>query len=387
MTEITVSKFNDVNVLNIEEYCSDKIVLSDSIFSPGKIPKCWAVSDEVIINIHHGQSIVYKCNNVVPYPSSDLIVQLDNNNGVSGVFFEKSKVKRSRLGFYRDKNLLNHTNNERINIKKLNFYLPTQVTRIKRAISCLTTQDWHWGHFIVETLQDLYYLFNMGVIADILIPNSCDKNIVEILEVMSLKFNFNVIKCDFGVSYIVNELYILPQNFRGHAWCNTLAPTDAAYIKDYQIGCLYEVANLVKDKFNPKPKYQKSIFLSRKSRISKNKNEIEQFFLKNNFIVIEDLSNLSLKEKVELFSGCNQLAGFFGSGFYNALFCEENLTTLVIGGTSRCSTSDISIFTKAKTTYFQCSETQSGPHAEFFVDLDDLKECFYDVFGTISKTN
>lgn len=267
--------------------------------------------------------------------------------------------------------------------KKNNSVLLTETKQVQQeldnVVSLIGSKDFSWTHFITEYLPKLeiakkhYYSKKLTV----LIPRSLDQNCKEMVNFIKPP-NWDIFELDKGYSVSCKNLYYIDCT----SWL-----TDHSETLDLGDTMLYEVALVTLKDFihnyqigNAQLKQRsRRIYLRRDSEVRSLTNlmEVDALLEMYNFEVIYG-NELTLKEKLEIFSQAEILVGPGSSGFLNIIFCQKDTKIIMFINKNRVWETyfpTIGRFFELDFKYLlsKDEEDSKNPHTSYSIDISKLE--------------
>lgn len=248
--------------------------------------------------------------------------------------------------------------------------------KISAAFSMLGVHNAHWGHFIIEFIPRLKILkenFKRESVV-VLLSANLDQHMRQIVA-ESVGSDFEVLYLEAGESVQLEKLY--------HCVDCSYAANHADYIHMSSIiipmwsrNAIHEIFNKIAEKYVKKIDQNKlKLFITRRgARVCKNFKEVEEFFVENDFLVIEP-HLLTFEEKINMFNNATHVAGFFGSGMANIVFTENSLKVLALGNYERCLEAFIPQLAKTnQEIYYMIGDAYGarGIHSNYSISINEL---------------
>jgi len=205
---------------------------------------------------------------------------------------------------------------------------PRKLRKIKGTVASLLTGgggNYNYHHWLYDVLPRLYLIskkVDLNSIDFFLVP-SIEKNFqLETLELLGIK-NKSISSKNYR-HILADKIYVTD-----HPWLKENPPQDQLdypnWIIDYLRGQFIKKISNEENKNLPK-----KIFIDREDSTANhaiarkliNKNEVYEFYKKNNFSFIQ-LGKLKFTEQVKLFNNADFIAGQHGSGLANLVFCKS----------------------------------------------------------------
>lgn len=288
------------------------------------LPRVVDVSEGGKISFHRPDISLYKFDNAIVTPLSDIIKVADY------AYWEKYKRKEFVKMKPLDSNILgiDQTNN------KIFLRDTKKQIKVNQAFNLCGVHSIAWSHFLVSYLPKLKSLEKIAYQDEltILFPECTDEHIKYMLNSAIAEFeNICVMYIGHDTEVFCNTLF----------HCSTVSflcdHSEYTHISDIQIS-QYAVDGLraITSKFDNKREIQNcKIYIGRDGeRNVRNANEIEAFFISKGFRVIYP-HKLSMNEKIEIFSKATHICGPASSGFSNVIFSKPNTKVLAFINFSR----------------------------------------------------
>jgi capsular polysaccharide biosynthesis protein len=192
----------------------------------------------------------------------------------------------------------------------IRYYKIPQTSNLKSAVLASTYYgNVNYYHFLIELIPKILFFYDVIKNYEKIIINGPVKPFVS--EVFNfLKLESKLIIMNNEKSYRVKDLIILGP------------------LSEMSIPSKLQVS-LVKSRFlknNSTSDPTLKVYISRKEAKNRrvvNENEIEEFFIRMGFMIIQ-AEKLSFEEQINLFKSTNVLVGFHGAGLTNMIFMNSN---------------------------------------------------------------
>jgi hypothetical protein len=183
----------------------------------------------------------------------------------------------------------------------------------------------HFGHFILEYLERFEHLNHLGVDIgqlNILLQNPLDRNIRELVEQRKHEFGFKLIEIDSQTEVYAKRLFTIdPMNIVTDG-ANYASVTD----KLFRRGSFDYYSSFQSAQLNGQGG---KVFLKKTGvRNLVNYDEVEKLFADKGYEVVEP-SNLTILEKLQLFSKTSYVVGPGSSAFLNCFWCPIDVKIMV----------------------------------------------------------
>jgi hypothetical protein len=257
-----------------------------------------------------------------------------------------------------------------------------QLFKADRVISCLGRHSSLFSHFILEKLPYLFSLWNTGCQWDVLIHASTDSTIVELLEYFSESYGFKIIFVPLGARVDCALCMQLPQDLL-HYDSVSYGLFQSAY-HPFIRKALGKIRSALQNAFYTKGSSlnRRRIFLSRlTSKNGMNCLNLRQIICSMSqagFSVVDPLSRkMSIRERVNTFSGSKQIAGLFGSAFWNLIFGCGDDAVVCLGSSARSSTAELLNFVNDDDlVYIPGRDTKVSLHTDYWIQIEMLEQLF-----------
>ena len=349
----------------IKEDTSETMV---SFPSPG-------ILDKAVFEFIHSKQSILEVPNCIVTPNSDIVQIYLGNSVLWDKYYQKNFSKIIPL----DSNLCSFS------------ILKNQVKILKShrkeyingsCISLLGVHAHIWAHFIVQFYPKLCYAKSAGLLngsdtITLLVPDYCDSQVSQIVSTFIKHYPHIHIKVtNPKVSYFCERLYYIPS---------------ACYLSNhakYLMACDCVIPQLVYDQLKTNLVKQftgsiqsaqnRKIYLVRRNtyRSLINFREVEDFFVKQGFVLIEP-HLLSLEEKIALFYSAEYIVGPYSSAWTNIMFCQKGAKGMILSNLVRME--DLYLPTMAEFFGINISlitgiSLNSDIHSDYYIPLSDIKQ-------------
>lgn len=320
----------------------------------------------------HGKSLVRGYENVLCGPRSNMVL-CESGSGYE-IVFDKRIAPVSVNGVSKDGFLDKPTPNIS---SELVVKVPTSDCEVGEVVSAFMAQDYHFGHFVSETLMDLVTLWGMGFKKDVVMNADMDKVAREIVEAVAAHHGVKLIFIPTGKFVFAKKCWVLPQNAVGHAWCNTLAFTDTTF-KSYKLEAISSVRDILFTHWDVTPITGRRYFFTRLNEKSKdqasgraclNVQQLNSVFERHGFEVIDFGAQTSTADRLTTLGGARDISFLYGSSIYNLIFTRDPVKSMVIGPYNRTNVNDCALFRNVRATYFQSFDSTQSVHPSFHANL------------------
>ncbi len=346
--------------------------IKDDTWEPLHMPEIFEMSKPYDLEVFHGRQDILLIPDAQVFDNSDII--LAKNGVVWDKYYTRSFSKVQPM----DRNYLAHTIDE---VTLRNSEHNQNISG--ECISMLGTFEGVWSHFLVQFLPKLYYAEEAGLLdkegVTLLLPQYKDKQIEQLVnDVLCKHPNLVVIRvkdAEDRLAYHCEKLYYIPtaSNISNHTYFESFYDS----VIPYQVREILKknvVDHYVSKIRKNETKYEKIYFIRRSWRNATNIEEIERFFEKNGFHMV-DLGAISLEEKVDLMYHAKIIAGPASSAWSNVIFCNGckgillNTLSRVTDSFSRYLMSVGNVSTIMVTGY----DEDKIIHTNYTISMDDIE--------------
>jgi hypothetical protein len=355
-----LKKSTDLN--NIEIIFEEHSVINENI-----LPKIYNLCEGgVILNKLPGRRVV-KVENASYYLGSDFI-RFDNNIVLNEKLYRKEYLNLIPSDIDIIKREADH---------KFKLWETSKVINSEFAFFYNGTFINHWGHFILEHLSKLDLLKYLNKYNfDIFLPIELDNHIKIIIE--DILVNYKNIKIQYINKFtriFAKTLYI---PFNDTFVANNSNHFSPLYTQISDTTVNY-VTKIFQSYVNTNNITQKKVFIGYKGKRNLiNYKEIESLFISNNYLIVYP-HELSLTEKINIFSSAEYIAGIGSSSFMNTLFCLPDTKILAFLPNMRsldCGFFKMSAKLKHKTFVFSGKDSDgSSISTSYHLDIEELINC------------
>ncbi len=244
-----------------------------------------------------------------------------------------------------------------------------------------------WSHFLMQFLCKLYYAEEAGLLDEpitILMPDYRDDNIKELVnDVISRHDNVKTMIDKGDVGYQCEKLYYIETTsiVANHGdYIIPIAEVVPQKVKEKLYKNIVEPRIEIIQKTNNSNARSSKIYLVRRDTYRKivNYEEVEQYFIKNGFVLIEP-HKYTLREKAELFHSADIIAGPMSSAWSNILFCKKEAKGLCL--TPICRTEELFIGYHADISGMQCmfvtgDDTSTTIHSDYKISIEQIDAAY-----------
>ncbi len=323
---LSMFKYKEVNlqIIALEDYDAHTYIrLAPARIEKFNINKVYKVIEGGNISIHSPSIRLMKFQDAVFSPKSDII----QVNGQA--FWDKFHQTVFEKIIPLDKDLKSFDkkrNNVCIYRKK-----SASTLKIKNAFSLCGVHANHWGHFLfvfLPKLESLKYFSEIDQIT-IVLPETNDIQIKEAVEKICKEFScFNFLYVQEADEVECECLYYCtsPNYLSDHGKQQILFDLQPTR---YGLECLNSLRQRLVH--SEKSHLKRRIYLPHSgSRMLKNSAALSLFFERNGFQIVVP-ENMTLSEKISLFSTASHIVSPGGSGLHNILFCMPGTKILALG--------------------------------------------------------
>lgn len=366
-------KFKTYELLKEEDLLQfRKVVLDDEKFEDVALESVFGLSKGGKYSVYFDQLAVYEFRSAAIHTSSDFIRLGDR------VYWDKSSKVQLPMVIPGDSDLIAYDETKVI-LKNKNPDI-----MIGCGFSLLGMKPNSWGHFVsmLPKFEALKYINEPDL--EIILPASVDLHIKEVAEALVLKYRSAKIRYveDHSIISFEKLYYCSSPNFLAdHAYIEHPA---LAVIRNFSKKIIFEYGTFLSKDVEVAKK--RKIFIARDgSRNLSNYLEVELYFESLGFEIIRP-HQLTLLDKMKIFSEATHIVGPGSSGFANMIFCKPGAKALILQNFARTLDLYFDLFSDEK--YFNIKTTimigidvvPGAPHSEFYIPIDRIHEC-------IQKTN
>lgn len=341
-----------------------------------KTPCVYEVMDAIEICMPQDKIAIYKFDNVLRSPNSDIVV-FDNC-----VLAEKlTRADAAQLVPIDD----NLSYWDRIN-NYITIVERKETKHMDLALDMLGVHTSVWAHFLISYVPKFQLfienldLFKNHTCISILISDDIDVHNYELMNIylkkMDLTDRFRFVRVKSKTNVFVKELYHVNiiNKITDHSHYTHPADTVYSEMGARLIQTFFSKINLPKNDINYK------ILIGRgKSRNNLISQEVDKYFIDQGYILIYP-HLLTIVEKIELFSHASHIVGSVSSGFANVFFANSKVKILGFFNFSRNYDPFISgynhlIGSPYDITIISGSENNSNNlNSSFYIPLDKIKK-------------
>jgi hypothetical protein len=191
------------------------------------------------------------------------------------------------------------------------------------AISLAGHYSEHFGHFLLEYLERLNPLENVGIKQiDVILNEDVDRNILDLILSMELSYKINILLLKQNQYVVCKKYYHVDPHAIVCDGAFYASITDKLYYPSFR--------NFYKSFSAPK-KIQRGrkLFLTRSNKRNiSNIREIEEYFAEHGYEIVENCHTMTINEKKTLFSDASYVVGPGGSAFFNCIWCPVDVHIL-----------------------------------------------------------
>ena len=259
--------------------------------------------------------VVYLFDNVEVRPNNSFVYK-DNS-----VFIPKQKHKTNKIKAEVSENKISLNEQQLIEISLTDY----NKIYCQNVISLMGHYSDHFGHFLLEYIERLDHINKLGIdprYLSVLISENCDENIRDlVLEVQRF--------LGFDIKYIKNNTKVFCEKYYHidpfSVVCdgaNYASITDKLYYASFNSYFKQKQATPLLGK-------GRKLYLARRGRRTLlNFREVEAYFLKSGYEIIDNCHEMSVSEKMILFGNASFIAGPAGSAFFNCIWCPRDVKIL-----------------------------------------------------------
>lgn len=349
--------------------------IKDDTWEPLHMPEIFEMSKPYDLEVFHGKQDILLIPNAQIYDNSDVIV------AEHGVVWDKYYSRVFSKVTPMDSIYMSHTYNT------ITLRDPESSQYISgECISMLGTFEGLWSHFLVQFLPKLYYAEEAGLLdregVTLLLPQYKDKQIEQLVNDILSKHPQLVVtrvnNANFRVTYLCEKLYYIPTASN--------ISNDTYFVSFYDDVIPHRVREILKKNVvNPyvakisqnETKHDKIYFIRRSRRNATNIEEIEQFFTKKGFHMV-DLGTISLEEKVALMYHAKVIAGPASSAWSNVIFCNgcKGLLLNTLGRVTDSFSRFLMSIGKVQTVMLTGWDSEVGIHSSYTISMGDLNKAY-----------
>ncbi|WP_408913958.1 glycosyltransferase family 61 protein [Brucella pseudogrignonensis] len=202
---------------------------------------------------------------------------------------------------------------------------------IKMGIHLFKEYEQNYFHFVTEVLPKLisYEKLCLDVSVPLLVSSDLDHRLYNLIDLFKNP-NRQVLRLERDVPYLVEKLFYISDLSLVRDVYDRSPVTSDTYLPEGLLNSISEKALSSRSSSSRTPRRRK-LFLTRQGIRRKivNETELVDALIRQDFEIV-DLSILSVKSQIEIFSSADVIVGGTGAGFTNLLWCDPGTKAVIL---------------------------------------------------------